>query len=250
MMNRRTVLRWVTLLAWVPGGCAGKPAYDPWLVPRDSALAGADTIALSPLSLPDDLEEPEPVEALFDSLITEALRTAGFAVVPSELVSEIWNHGADSIGGYFDPLTGRADSSKLNPLRRYFKQRLRSEHAADLVLFPEIVVVDAPYADGQASWDGASQAVAGWLKVLASAIANIDLPAGTAEGLSLDVQIEGMDGGAVFSQRRGIELWAKPGGDGGLSRVPRERLFLDRKRSAKAVRLVLESLRTGEPGAR
>lgn len=230
------------LLAWWLGGCAGKPAYDPWLAPRDSVLAASHTIALSPIRVPDDLEEPDPVEALFDSLLTDALRTAGFAVVPPVIVSEIWNDGADSIGGYFDPMTGQADTSKLNPLRRYFKQRLRSEQAADLVLFPEVVVVDAPYADGQASWDGTSQAVAGWLSILASAILNTGLPAGTAEGLSLDVQIESIDGGAVFNHRAGIELWAKPSGDGGLSRVPRERLFLDRKRSAKAVRQVLELL--------
>lgn len=240
-MGGRTKLPWVTLLAWVLGGCGGKPRYSPWLAPRDSVLATAHTIALSPIRVPDDLDEPEPVEALFDSLITDALRTAGFTVVPSDIVSEIWNRGADSIGGYFDPVTGRADTSKLNPLRRHFKQRLRSEHAADLVLFPEIVVVDAPYADGQASWDGTSQAVAGWLTIVASAIANTSLPAGTAEGLSLDVQMEGMDSGAVFNHRAGIELWAKPSGDGGLSRVPRERLFQDRKRSAKAVRRVLES---------
>lgn len=236
------------LLAWVLGGCAGKPAYDPWLVPRDSVLTASHTIALSPLRVPDDLEEPEPVEALFDSLITDALRIAGFAVVPSEIVSEIWDHGADSIGGYFDPMTGQADTSKLNPLRRYFKQRLRSEQAADLVLFPEVVVVDAPYADGQASWDGTSQAVAGWFRILASAITNTELPAGTAQALSLDVQIESMDGGPVFNQRGGIELWAKPGDNKDLSWVPRERLFLDRKRNAKAVRLALASL-LGDEGA-
>jgi hypothetical protein len=241
-MSSRTKLPWVTLLAWALGGCAGKRVYSPWLAPRDSILTATHTIALSPLRVPDDLEAPEPVEALFDSLITGALRAAGLTVVPPDLVSEIWNRGADSMGGYFDPMTGRADTSKLNPLRRYFKHRLRSEHAVDLVLFPEIVVVGAPYADGQASWDGTSQAVAGWLKILASAITNTPLPAGTAEGLSLDVQIEGMDGGSVFNHRAGIELWAKPSGSGDLSRVPRERLFRDRKRSAKAVKQILESL--------
>lgn len=245
-MSSRTKLRLVTLLAWVLAGCAGKPAYNPWLVPRDSVLANTRTIALSPLRAPDDLEESEPVEALFDSLITDALRAAGFVVVPSDVVSEVWNRGADSIGGYFDPMTGQADTSKLNPLRRYFKQRLREEHAADAVLFPEIMVVNAPYADGKASWDGTSQAVAGWFSILASVIANTDLPAGTAEALSLDVQIESIEGGPVFNHRAGIELWAKPGGDGSLSWVPRERLFLDRTRIQRAVRRALESVLTEE----
>ena len=249
-MKGGTELPWVVLLAWVLAACAGKARYDPWLVPRDSVLAATHTVALSTVRVPDDLEDPDPVAALFDSLLTDALRTGGFAVVPSDIVSEIWNQGADSIGGYFDPMTGQPDTSKLNPLRRYFKQRLRSEQAADLVLFPEIVLVDAPYADGQASWDGTSQAVAGWFKILISAIANSRLPAGTAEALSLDVQVESIDGGSVFNQRAGLELWAKPDGDGDLSWVPRERLFLDQKRNAKAVRLVLASLLGDEEASR
>ncbi|MBI2073181.1 MAG: hypothetical protein HYW52_04345 [Gemmatimonadetes bacterium] len=129
-MSGRSALPFLTVLALVLPGCAGKATYNPWLVPRESFLAGTRIIALSPIRVPDDLEQPGPVEAMFDSLI------------------------------------------------------------ADAVLFPEIAVVDAPYADGTATWDGTSQAVAGFFTVLIAAIANSDLPAGTAEGLSLDVQIE------------------------------------------------------------
>ncbi len=249
-MRSRRALPSFTLLALVLPGCAGKASYDPWLVPRDSFLAGTRVIALSPLKVPEELDEPAPVEALFDSLITDGLRAAGFSVVPSDVVSEIWNHGADSVGGYYDPMTGRPDTSRLNPLRRDFKRRLRDEHGAQAVLFPEVLVVEAPYADGQASWDGTSQAVTGLFKVLVSAIANTELPAGTAEGLSLDVQIESVEGGAVFNHRGGIELWAKPSGDGSrLNWVPREKLFLDAKRNQKAVRLALGSVLTPEEKA-
>jgi hypothetical protein len=240
-MRRRSILPVFVFLALLLSGCAGNPSYDPWLVPRDSFLARTRAIALSPIQVPEDLEEPEPVEAMFDSLIANALRAAGFSVVASDIVLEIWNHGADSIGGYYDPMTGRPDTSKLNPLRRYFRQRLRDEHGAQAVLLPEIVVVDASYADGEASWDGTSQAVAGFFAILLSAIANSQMPAGAAEGFSLDVQIESVDGGVVYTNRGGIELWAKPSGDGSrLNWVPRERLFADRKRCEKAVRIALE----------
>ena len=250
-MGRRRV-RVLAVLAFALLGCAGHQAFDPWLVPRDSFLAGTDTIALSPLGLPDALEQPDPVQATFDSLITDALRAAGFVVVPSDIASDIWNHGADSIGGYYDPMTGDPDTSKLNPLRRYFKRRLRQEHGADAVLFPEVVVVDAPYSGGSAAWDGASQSVAGFFRVLLSAIDGTDLPAGTADGLSLDVQIEGTDdgAGAVFDNRGGIELWSKPNRDGSrLDQVPREKLFVDRERLRKSVRIALRSLLQGEERA-
>ncbi len=246
-MEGRPSLPVLTLLAFVLLGCAGKPSYDPWLAPRDSFLTSTRTIALSPIRVPDDLEQPAPVEATFDSLITEALRAAGFAVVSPDIVSDIWGHGADSVGGYYDPMTGRQDTSKLNPLRRYLKQRLREEHGAEAVLFPEINVVDAPYSDGTATWDGTSQAVAGFFKVLLAAIANTDLPAGTAQGLSLYVQIESVEGGVVFTNSGGIELLAKPTGDGSrLNWVPREKLFVDRQRNEKAVRVALGSLVTRE----
>jgi len=224
------------LVALLLAGCAGNPSYDPWLIPRDTFLARTRTIALSPIRLPEDLEQPGPVEVMFDSLITDALKTAGFSVVPSQVVSDIWNHDADSIGGYYDPVTGEPDTSKLNPLRRHFRQRLRDEHGAQAVLLPEILVVEASYADGKASWDGTSQSVAGFFEVLWSVISKSQMPAGTAEGLSLDVQIESVDGGVVYNNRGGIELWAKPSGDGSrLNWVPRDKLFLDRDRHEKAI---------------
>ncbi len=245
-----TELSVLTLLALAPLGCAGKASYDPWLVPRERFLASTRTIALSPIDVPDELEQPEPVLAIFDSLITEALCAAGFAVVPAGVVSDIWGHGTDSVGGYYDPKTGRQDTTKLNPLRRYLKQRLRAEHGADAILFPEIIVVDAPYADGTATWDGTSQAVAGFLRVLLSAITSNTLPAGTAQGLSLDVQVESVEGGVVFTNRGGIELWAKPDRDGSqLNWVPRDQLFLHPDRNRKAVRLALGSVLTREGAA-
>lgn len=171
-------------------------------------------------------------------------------MVSPDIVSDIWGHGADSVGGYYDPMTGRQDTTKLNLLRRYLKQRLRDEHGADAILFPEITVVDAPYADGTATWDGTSQAVARFLTVLLRAIANSDLPAGTAQALSLYVQLESVDGGIVFTNSGGIELWAKPTGDGSsLNWVPREKLLLDRKRNQKAVWIALGPVLEREGGA-
>ena len=156
-MRRRSILPVFVFLALLLSGCAGNPSYDPWLVPRDSFLARTRAIALSPIQVPEDLEEPGPVEAMFDSLIANALRAAGFSAI------------------------------------------------------------------------------------LLSAIANSQMPAGAAEGFSLDVQIESVDGGVVYTNRGGIELWAKPSGDGSrLNWVPRERLFADRKRCEKAVRIALE----------
>ncbi len=249
-MGCRAELPVFTVLAFFLLGCGGKPAYDPWLVPRENFLARTRMIALSPLDVPDDLEQPEPVATLFDSLLTEALQEAGFGIVPADVVSDIWGHGTDSVGGYYDPMTGRPDTSKLNPLRRYLKRRLREEHGADAILFPEISVVDAPYADGTAKWDGTSQAVTGFLAALLSAIANTQLPAGTAQGLSLDVQLESVEGGVVFTNRGGIELWAKPDRDGSqLNWVPRDKLFLDAKRNRKSVRVALGSILAREGSA-
>ena len=61
---------------------------------------------------------------------------------------------------------------------------------------------------------------------------------------------ESVEGGAVFSHRGGIELWAKPNGDGSrLDWVPREELFRNRERCEKAVRIALGTVVQREGGA-
>ena len=226
--------------------CGGKTTYDPWLTPQQDFAGTVHAMAVVSVEPPDDLEDPTPVEATFDSLLIAELVGAGFRVVSSQVTGDLWGGLVDSVGGYYDPFTGRQDTSKYNPLRRAWMRILREEHGADAVLFPSIVVVDAGVSDWKASWDGTSQRVQSIFSAALRAIAGEE-NAATTPALSLEVQIEDMDGEVVYVNRGGIEVWEKPasGRGEGYREVPRSELFRDAERNTRAVRLALGSILTG-----
>lgn len=229
-------------------GCGSK-RYDPWLVPQERFSATVRTIALVSTDLPEDLEDPDPAQATFDSLLAAELRAAGFNVVGPAVTREIWGRLVDSVGGYYDPFTGRKDTTKYHPVRRAWSRILSETHGADAALFPAIIVVDARVVDWKATWDGTSQTVEPWGRVLldmlgavASGLSGTEPPhrgERTTPAFSLEVQVERLDGEVMYVNRGGIEVWARPGG----RRVPRRALFQDMERNVKAVRAALGTSR-------
>lgn len=230
------------ILALAVQGCA-KAKYDPWIAPEALFFGSVRTIALAPVVTPQDLDDSEPVAAMFDSLLSAMLQAAGFRVVGRSVVAKVWKRGIDSAGGYFDPRTGHEDTTRRNALRRYLSSRLRVEHEADAILFPSIMVVSAEFSEWKAKWDGASQGIESVGGTLLRGLFGF-WRRGTTTALSLSVQIESVDGDVLFINRGGIEVWGRPGGGlkGGLRRVPRNELFDEPERNAKAVQIALRPI--------
>src|SRR5207247_9880796 len=99
--------------ALMAAGCAGK-RYDPWLVPEEQFAASVRTIALVSTEVPEDLEDPDPAQATFDSLLAAELRAAGFTVVRAAVTAAVWRRLVDSVGGYYDPSTRRESTSRYH----------------------------------------------------------------------------------------------------------------------------------------
>src|SRR4051812_43118273 len=93
-------------------GSTQKP-YNPFKVPRESFYPALKTIAVAPVRLPSDLEDPEPVRALFTSAIVARLKNAGITVVPGADAGPIIEGKAKEAGGIFDPTTGKMDEAKV-----------------------------------------------------------------------------------------------------------------------------------------
>src|SRR5437763_14249049 len=70
------------------------------------------TIALSPTGLPDGIDDPEPVRALFDSLLAGELARAGVTVIPSAEAGAIWKRRVDSVQGFYSAITGERVEAK------------------------------------------------------------------------------------------------------------------------------------------
>lgn len=233
-------------ITWIAAGCGGKP-YDPWLAPETEFRSAVRHIAITSVGAPAELENPEPMRLLFDSLMSARLEAAGFRITPSSRVRQIWDHVLDSLGGYFDPITGRPDTAKARAALTYVVQTLQREDSADAVLFPSVVIVSAEFSERKARWDGTSQTIEGFGSAFLRALGGVSRR-GRIPALSLEVDIRSPAGRRMFLNRGGIEVWEKPGDD---EPVPRDQLFLDSDRNTKAVWLALRPIvGTEERGGR
>src|SRR5437016_1294511 len=116
-MSIRTTSLAALVAAGLAAGCAGHTHYDPFLVPQARIYGSVKTIALAPITAPDELGGGDLKRGKFDTLLAAQLREAGFTVVPAEASAAIWKHVTDSLGGLFDATTGARDTVTLNVAR-------------------------------------------------------------------------------------------------------------------------------------
>src|SRR5437773_10590053 len=100
--------------ALMAAGC-GRNRYDPWLVPEEQFAATVRTIALVSTEMPQDLEDPDPAQATFDSLLAAELRAAGFIVVTPPLPRESWAGPVNPSGATSARSPGRRDRTNNHP---------------------------------------------------------------------------------------------------------------------------------------
>src|SRR5690348_8876577 len=149
MTTRHTCLA-ALVAAGLGVGCAGHSHYDPFLVPQDRIYGSVKTIALAPVTEPDELGRADLTRGRFDSLIAAELRNAGFTVVPPEESAAIWKRLTDSLGGLFSAATGERDTVKLNVARSAAMAELHARFQADAWLHPGIVFASAKFDGGDA----------------------------------------------------------------------------------------------------
>lgn len=237
IMRRQLIM--IGMLALLMGGGCATP-YNPFKISQDQFYSKTKTIAIVPIIVPEDLEDPEPVKTTFESLIEAKLREAGFLVVPTGEYAAIWKQKAEQVGGYFDPLTGKPDISKLRSVREQTCQELAKKYNLDAILFPFIRVVKAQWHNGTAYWGGTSESLKPLgQKLLESLFLETR---GTVPALSLVVAIQDIHGSDLYVNAGGIQVLSKMTGLKTFVPVPREQLFADQERNAKAVNLSLDAL--------
>lgn len=65
-------------------GCATAPPYNPFKLDENEFYSKVKIIALAPIIVPADLENPEQVKAQFESLSEAKLHEAGFSTIPPD----------------------------------------------------------------------------------------------------------------------------------------------------------------------
>ncbi len=240
-MMRQRLLMAILVAALIGAGCATIPPYNPFKIPQDELYGKIKTIALAPVAVPEGLQDPQPVKAMFESLIEAKLREAGFSTVPSGEYAEILKRMTEKVGGVFDPVTGKRDESKIKAVRKHCLRELSTNCNADAVLYPGIWVVKATISGQRAYWDGTSEdfrTVGKFWKLL-----DTSTYSGTAAALSLVITIKDMNYVDMYVNGGGIQLASK------LSRgkfvpVPRNQLFANEEQNVAGVNIALDPLVT------
>jgi hypothetical protein len=206
----------------------------------DERLAMA-VVALAPLGVPRDLDDPDGVRAKFLALVADQLRSAGLEIVPPTYTAAVFDEKAAQAGGIYDPYTGKPDEAKLKAAHAAAYAELGAKFKADAVLYSDIRVVTAALDHDKAIWDGTSEGAGkgGVWKMLLSASSSGRIPA-----LSLAVRLRNMEDKDLYVNAGGIQVLVNVGMGGKAERVPRAELFANEERNVNAVRLALEPLLT------
>jgi hypothetical protein len=225
-------------LALTASGCAATTPYNPFKIPPEDIKAKVKVVALAPINFPTDIDDPEPVKAKFESLVTAKLQEGGFTVVSSAEYGAIWKQMTEQLGGFFDPMTGKRDEQKYKTVREHTLREVGSKTKADALLDFAVVGVKTNFAANRASWHGTTEYLVQGGALTAFLIGS---SSGTVGALSLFVALSDINGVNMYTNAGGIQVLSKLSGRNFVT-VPRHELFADEERNRQAVNIALNPL--------
>jgi hypothetical protein len=227
-------------LSIVVAGCAGgrTAQHNPFKVPRESFYGSLRVVALAPLRVPSDLENPEQVRRKFEVMVAQELRSSGLEVVPPAQVGPLLDAARAAAGPLFDPNTGKPVEAKVKALNEDMLRRVKTSFGADALLWQDLRVVMARLNHDTAAWDGVFEpAGTGFWKRVVSGTHSGSIPA-----LSLVVHLVRVDGTDLYANSGGLRVISRVGMGGQIERIPQVELFADEARNTTAVHLAVDPL--------
>ncbi len=237
-MNARTAM-WIfgVALAVSLCACAATTApYNPFKTPQAEIKNKVKVVALAPVSV--GVDNPDPVKAKFEALVTAKLQEGGFTVVPSTEYGAIWKQMTETLGGFFDPMTGKRDDQKFKTLRQHAMRELAAKTNADGLMEIAIVPVKVSFNIDHARWHGTDEYMrsgGAWAMFFGPQTS------GTTTGLSLYVDLSDINDVDMYINFGGIQLLSKLSGNQ-FYQISRQELFNDEERNHKAVDIALNPL--------
>lgn len=175
----------------------------------------------------------------FDPVIEASLTGMGYHVVPPAVTDSVWNHLRDSLGGFYDPFTGRVVREKFEAVYEGTRRALREDLGADAWMQPAIETVSPGFGGGEARWHGMKEETGG-RGGLAGLL--IGRTTGMLNAISLAIRIEDtLDGDLLYGRYGGIQLTSKLV-SGELLAIDPDSLLRDETRIGAAVTFALDSL--------
>lgn len=196
-------------------------------------------IALVPIELSTDAEDPAAVKAKFEWLIRSKLEEGGFKVIPSDEFASIWKKTVAKLGPVYDPASGKRDDKKFNAAFATAARELWGETGADALLHSAIAVVKAEFSSNLAEWHGTIDYVRpeGVWGMLSGPQGY-----GTVPALSLWVDLVDFQGTEMYVNAGGIQVMSKVSTGMKVYEVPLHDRFADEAKNVRSVAIALNPL--------
>jgi len=228
------------LAATVPVAPAGG---RPLNIPHEQVVALLRHVAITPLSVPDDLMVDAVDRAALVELVATELRGAGAEVVPPGETGPALTAAAGANGARADPAAGGVDDERWKATLRDAERSLRGGRGVDCLLLVGLRTSQAAVANGLARWNGAAE------DPLTGAARAFQGRRPRMLGLSVAVWLYGPEGDLLYWRRGGLRLLYKLGAGGQVVPVADADLLADPVRNARAVGLALGPLLERPAGA-
>lgn len=204
------------------------------LILTGRTAAQVRTVAVDETTVPYALRVLKPKHVLFDSLIVTQLKAAGLTIVGPESTQALWLKVRDSIGGYYDPYTGRFIQEKYQTVWNATLTALRQTYHIDAWIRPGVHQAQAHFYGSKVKWDGVEEESGGSGGVVGFIFGT---NYGTLPALSLQVLVVDTAGKFLYGAAGGIQLASNVHGD-----LPPDSLLQDSARIRRAVHLAVDSL--------
>jgi hypothetical protein len=249
-MSRSTWWAVLCLLAIVAVPArAGQKAFD---VPENDFFTRVHTLILAPCKFPGSFNTSDTLVGLadsvkwqIDSLTARTFARYGFKVVSAREAKRVYDEVADSLGGLYDPVTGKTDSAKFAAVEERTRARLRELHHPDAWGYVHVFPVSARFDHAVASWHGVTEKISqqsfgrGLFKALTLRAADTEF-AGTVPALSLGLAIDDDAGKPLYSWAGGIHTTVRFN-EGKFHPLPEPQYFADRTRVENSVEVALKA---------
>lgn len=231
----------LALTILVAGCSTPTPRTSPFKVSKEEIRNRVKVVAVAPLPVEDELPNDSQAREEFATLLITELNNLGFQTVPPAEYEQIFNRLRDEVGGFFDPITGKADKDKYKKVQDLCRRELATKSHADAILYSSLETFSVRFANDFAAWDGTKESVtdASWVW---RALGGTHY--GNVTALSVCVALTDTEGNRLYGKCGGVQLLAKTSG-GSFSKIPESKVLTDSVRNANAVRYTLEPLREG-----
>ena len=198
----------VALLAWAASpSAADKAAEGGFKKPRAEILATVKTIGVLPLVVHGSVPEAARVKERYEAAVIERLEKAGFTVVAPAAMREVQERLKQTLGGLYDPHTGRPIADKVKAYGEFANNEYLATHKVDATLWIGIVERSARIGGSTAAWDGVRDSADG-RSTMAGFFAGMltGVMQGTAPALSFGVTLRDAHGATLYEQVGGLQL--------------------------------------------